>query len=64
MKVELIFIIKWNITLLWLILAFKPDCMLICQWTVIELTWILDDSKYLKMDFAKLLREKLIELLI
>lgn len=40
-KAELIFVIKWNITLLWMILAFKMYFMLIFQWTVIVLLFFL-----------------------
>ena len=60
MKVELIFIIKCNITLLWLILAFKVDCMLIFQWTVIVLTWLFSCLKLLKNRFYQATQRKVI----
>lgn len=54
-KTELIFVIKWNITLPWMILAFTMYFMLIFQWTVIVLIFYIFRS--LKMIFTKLLSQ-------
>lgn len=54
-KAELIVVIKWNITLPWMILAFTMYFMLIFQWTVIVSIFYMFRS--LKMIFTKLLSQ-------